>query len=236
MLSPCVQEKIALLSPDCSTFFHCLHYLLLLSSFIFSRRKMGEMTLSKRGTPCHEEWPCAGPQTTTRSPPPNKISSAAGDQRWRWSWRAGTFTWRKWNRGCTNSTKEMTSTTQGMAFTNTVKINLSAHGTPFSRVTSLQDPLVRTLDPWLPSFSFVLPSSSPLRLVLALDVSRQMSKAWTKTRDAAFRLISHLPLGSELAIVTFDAGAAVSLKPTVVRQVRVPPKIFFPQLLISPLM
>ncbi len=74
------------------------------------------------------------------------------------------------------------------------------------------------LDPWVPRFSFVIPSA-PLRLVLALDVSRQMSIGgrWRRVRDAAFRLISHLPAGAELAIVTFDAGAAVSLKPTVVR-------------------
>ena len=41
---------------------------------------------------------------------------------------------------------------------------------------------------------------------------------WRSVRDGLFRLFSHLPLGAEVAIVTFGAKARVNIEPTVVTE------------------
>jgi hypothetical protein len=69
-----------------------------------------------------------------------------------------------------------------------------------------------------PRFTFVLPGVR--RFVLALDLSRGMDAdgAWKSARNGLFRFFSHLPLGSEVAIVTFGAKARVNIEPTVVTE------------------
>ena len=40
---------------------------------------------------------------------------------------------------------------------------------------------------------------------------------WRSVRDGLFRLFSHIPLGAEVAIVTFGSKARVNIEPTVRR-------------------
>ena len=67
-----------------------------------------------------------------------------------------------------------------------------------------------------PIFNFVL--SSTKRYVLVLDVSQSMNvdKRWEVTRNGLFRFLSHLPEGSQIAIVTFGSRARINVEPTVV--------------------
>ena len=71
-----------------------------------------------------------------------------------------------------------------------------------------------------PSFRFVFPGVR--RFVLALDLSRSMDGGdggqWRSVRDGLFRLFSHIPLGAEVAIVTFGSKARVNIEPTVVTE------------------
>ena len=72
-----------------------------------------------------------------------------------------------------------------------------------------------------PSFTFAFPGAR--RFVLVLDLSRAMDgggsgERWKAVRDGLFRFFSHLPLGSEVAIVTFGAEARVNIEPTVVTE------------------
>ncbi len=73
----------------------------------------------------------------------------------------------------------------------------------------------------VPEVRFVLPPV-PLRLVLVLDVSQRMrvGDRWRRCREALFVLLSHLPVGSELAIVTFDGSdnPRVTTPLTIVRE------------------
>ena len=47
----------------------------------------------------------------------------------------------------------------------------------------------------------------------------QPDNRWARTRDALFRLVSHMPTGAELGIITVGAGSAnVNIEPTVVRE------------------
>ncbi len=94
-----------------------------------------------------------------------------------------------------------------------------------------------------PKFKYLLHRPN-LRIVLALDISQQMNHEdrWARTRDALFRLVSHIPTGNtkynhgisqvflqyiyfsgaEMGIVTFgdelQYGAKVNILPTVVRE------------------
>jgi len=67
-----------------------------------------------------------------------------------------------------------------------------------------------------PIFNFVLETTK--RYVLVLDVSQAMNvdKRWEVTRNALFRFLSHLPEGSQIAIVTFGSRARINVEPTVV--------------------
>ena len=71
-----------------------------------------------------------------------------------------------------------------------------------------------------PTFTFVFPGVR--RFVLALDLSRSMDGndggRWRSVRDGLFRLFSHIPLGAEVAIVTFGSKARVNIEPTVVTE------------------
>ena len=47
----------------------------------------------------------------------------------------------------------------------------------------------------------------------------QPDNRWARTRDALFRLVSHMPTGAEMGIITVGAGSAnVNIEPTVVRE------------------
>ena len=47
----------------------------------------------------------------------------------------------------------------------------------------------------------------------------QPDNRWARTRDALFRLVSHMPTGAELGIITVGASSAnVNIEPTVVRE------------------
>ena len=45
-----------------------------------------------------------------------------------------------------------------------------------------------------PMFNYGFQKSS-LSLILVLDISQQMQAHWVRTRDALFRLVSHIPTG-----------------------------------------
>ena len=71
-----------------------------------------------------------------------------------------------------------------------------------------------------PRFSYALKKKT-LSLILVLDLSQKMEQdnRWTRTRDALFRLVSHMPIGSELGIITVGSNRAnVNIEPTVVRE------------------
>lgn len=71
-----------------------------------------------------------------------------------------------------------------------------------------------------PMFKFVLPSEK--RYVLVIDMSQAMARAsnqrWEEIRNGLFRFFSHVPEGSEVAIVTFGAKAKINIDPTVVSE------------------
>ena len=46
-----------------------------------------------------------------------------------------------------------------------------------------------------PMFNYGFQKSS-LSLILVLDISQQMQAHWVRTRDALFRLVSHIPTGT----------------------------------------
>ena len=46
-----------------------------------------------------------------------------------------------------------------------------------------------------PQFSYTIKKKT-LSIILVLDVSQKMASKWTSTRDALFRLVSHMPSGS----------------------------------------
>jgi len=64
-----------------------------------------------------------------------------------------------------------------------------------------------------PSFNFVV--STYTRFVLVIDTSQAMTE-WETTRNAIFRLISHIPEGHQLAIVTFGSRARLNVDITTV--------------------
>lgn len=71
-----------------------------------------------------------------------------------------------------------------------------------------------------PSFSYAL-SKKTLSVILVLDLSQKMQpdQRWSRARDALFRLVSHMPTGSELGIITVGSKEAnVNIEPTVVRE------------------
>ena len=49
-----------------------------------------------------------------------------------------------------------------------------------------------------PMFNYGFQKSS-LSLILVLDISQQMQAHWVRTRDALFRLVSHIPTGMYIA-------------------------------------
>ena len=62
-----------------------------------------------------------------------------------------------------------------------------------------------------PSFRYArVPTGGLKKLVLVLDISKNVGDAetWRKIRDSLFRLISHLWLGTELAVITFGSESA----------------------------
>lgn len=64
-----------------------------------------------------------------------------------------------------------------------------------------------------PTFHFVV--STFTRYVLVIDVSQAVT-SWEVTRNAIFRLISHIPEGNQLAIVTFGSRARLNVDTTTV--------------------
>ena len=65
-----------------------------------------------------------------------------------------------------------------------------------------------------PTLKYVLASTK--RYVLVVDVSQAMNvdNRWEVTRNAIFRLLSHLPEGNQIGIVTFGSKARISVDPT----------------------
>ena len=53
-----------------------------------------------------------------------------------------------------------------------------------------------------PMFNYGFQKSS-LSLILVLDISQQMQAHWVRTRDALFRLVSHIPTGIEIFFYAF---------------------------------
>ena len=67
-----------------------------------------------------------------------------------------------------------------------------------------------------PKFSYSLKKKT-LSIILVLDISSKMASKWSRTRDALFRLVSHMPSGSELGIISAKSKeAVVNVEPTVV--------------------
>ena len=68
-----------------------------------------------------------------------------------------------------------------------------------------------------PKFEYVLASESQ-RYILVLDISKSMGAEggirWREIRNGLFRFFAHVPLGSEVGIVTFGAKARVNIAPT----------------------
>ena len=74
--------------------------------------------------------------------------------------------------------------------------------------TSLFDDRIQIFSP--PIFRYARTSSGLKRLVLVLDVSKNVGDAdtWRKIRDSLYRLINHLWLGTELAVVSVGSESA----------------------------
>ena len=94
-----------------------------------------------------------------------------------------------------------------------------------------------------PTFDYIVPKSN--RYVLLLDRTSMMGikDRWTNIKRSFFRFISHLPVGSELSIISFDnEEAVVNLPPTVVTDDnreglhgRIPRKVDPPKPMLEPL-
>ena len=66
-----------------------------------------------------------------------------------------------------------------------------------------------------PRFSYSIKKKT-LSIILVLDISQKMAAKWGRTRDALFRLVSHMPSGSELGIISAGSSVVVNVEPTVV--------------------
>lgn len=67
-----------------------------------------------------------------------------------------------------------------------------------------------------PEISFFLPKSSKYTIVLERTSVMDINGRWTNIKRAFFRFLQHLPLGSEVSIITFGKEATLNLPPTVV--------------------
>merc|ERR1719468_1003205 len=68
-----------------------------------------------------------------------------------------------------------------------------------------------------PRFEYIIRHSAQ-RTLLVLDRSQESKHVWKHLHNALYRLISALPVGDEVSVITFGASAEVRLAPTVITE------------------